>query len=129
MVREKGESLPALEEAIDIIRAALDVGPERRVVRSDGRFYPAHMYPAGPPPAHRIEIWIGAMSPGALRLIGRKADGWVPGGAISRAADFPQLNAYIDEAAPARVAIRARSGASPTWAAWTSKMPRARSTS
>ena len=100
-VREKGEGLPALEEAIDIIRAALDVGPERRVVRSDGKFYPPHTYPAGPPPAHRIEIWVGAMSPGALRLIGRKADGWVPGGAISQAAEFPRLNKQIDEAATA----------------------------
>ena len=99
VVRERAERLPALEEAIDIIRGALDVGPERRVVRSEGRFYPAHMYPPGPPPAHRIEIWIGAMAPGALRLVGRKADGWVPGGGISRAADFPQLNARIDEAA------------------------------
>lgn len=101
VVRQEGERLPALEEALDIIRAALDVGRERRVVRSEGRFYPTHMYPAGPPPSHRIEIWIGAMSPGALRLIGRKADGWVPGGGISAAARFPQLNARIDEAAEA----------------------------
>jgi alkanesulfonate monooxygenase SsuD/methylene tetrahydromethanopterin reductase-like flavin-dependent oxidoreductase (luciferase family) len=98
-VREKTERLPGLGEAIDLIRSALDVGPERRVTRSEGRFYPAHMYPPGPPPTHRVEIWVGAMSPGALRLIGRKADGWVPGGGISRAADFPQLNAHIDEAA------------------------------
>ena len=100
-VRQKGERLPALEEAIGIIRAALDVGPERRVVRSESGLYPAHMYPAGPPPAHRIEIWIGAMSPGALRLIGGKADGWVPGAGILRAAEFPQLNTMIDEAASA----------------------------
>jgi hypothetical protein len=59
------------------------------------------MYPAGPPPAHRIEIWVGAMSPGALRLIGRKADGWVPGGGVSSAAAFPQLNRKIDDAAQA----------------------------
>jgi alkanesulfonate monooxygenase SsuD/methylene tetrahydromethanopterin reductase-like flavin-dependent oxidoreductase (luciferase family) len=100
-VRRPGERLGALEEAVDMIRAALDVGPERRVVRSDGPFYPQHMYPAGPPPKHRIEIWIGAMSPGALRLIGRKADGWVPGGGTRSAAAFPQLNAKIDDAAKA----------------------------
>ena len=35
------------------------------------------------------------------RLIGRKADGWIPGGGISRAAEFPRLNAIIDEAATA----------------------------
>jgi alkanesulfonate monooxygenase SsuD/methylene tetrahydromethanopterin reductase-like flavin-dependent oxidoreductase (luciferase family) len=100
-VRARGERLAALEEALTIIRDALDVGPERRVVRSDGPHYPAHSYPPGPPPAHRVEIWIGAMSPGALRLIGRKADGWVAGGGISHASDFPQLMAQIDAAASA----------------------------
>ncbi len=98
-VRARGERLAALEEALTMIRAALDVGPERHVVRSGGPYYPAHSYPPGPPPAHRVEIWIGAMSPGALRLIGRKADGWVAGGGISRASDFPALMRHIDEAA------------------------------
>ena len=100
-VRAHGERLAALEEALTIIRAALDVGPERRVVRSTGPHYPVHSYPPGPPPAHRVEIWVGAMSPGALRLIGRKADGWVAGGGISRASDFPAAMRHIDEAAVA----------------------------
>jgi alkanesulfonate monooxygenase SsuD/methylene tetrahydromethanopterin reductase-like flavin-dependent oxidoreductase (luciferase family) len=100
-VRARGERLPALDEALTIIRGALDVGPERRVVRSAGPHYPAHSYPPGPPPPHRVEIWVGAMSPGALRLIGRKADGWVAGGGISRASDFPILMTQIDEAATA----------------------------
>ena len=47
--REPGERGAALEEAIDIIRAALDVDPERRVVRGNGPFYPVPGYPAGPP--------------------------------------------------------------------------------
>jgi alkanesulfonate monooxygenase SsuD/methylene tetrahydromethanopterin reductase-like flavin-dependent oxidoreductase (luciferase family) len=59
------------------------------------------MYPAGPPPAHRVEIWIGAMKPGALKLIGEQADGWVPGGGISQMEQFPALNAQIDQAARA----------------------------
>jgi alkanesulfonate monooxygenase SsuD/methylene tetrahydromethanopterin reductase-like flavin-dependent oxidoreductase (luciferase family) len=98
-VRQPGQILPALEEAIDIIRTALDVGPERRVVRGPGPYHPVPGYPPGPSPAHRVEIWIGAMRPTALRLIGRKADGWIPGGGISRIADFPRLSAFIDEAA------------------------------
>jgi len=97
-VRNKGEVLPALEEAITTIRQALDVGAERRVVRNEGPFYPL-TYPAGPPPAHTVEIWVGAMSTGALNLIGRRADGWIPGGGISRAAEFPRLTAIIDQAA------------------------------
>jgi alkanesulfonate monooxygenase SsuD/methylene tetrahydromethanopterin reductase-like flavin-dependent oxidoreductase (luciferase family) len=100
-VRAQGERLAGLEEALTIIRAALDAGAERRVVRSDANLYAAHRYPAGPPPAHRVEIWIGAMSRGALRLLGRAADGWVPGGGMSRVVDFPALVAIIDEAAVA----------------------------
>lgn len=106
VVRERGERLPALEEAIEIIRAALDVGPERRVVRGPGPYYPVPAYPPGPAPAHRIEIWVGAMSPGALRLIGRLADGWVPGGGAPRIAEFAALNTLIDEAALAPGVIR-----------------------
>lgn len=99
VVRARGERLPALEEAISIIRAALDVGPERRVVRGPGPHYPIPGYPPGPPPAHRMEIWVGAMKPGALRLIGRSADGWIAGGGISRMAEFGSINATIDDAA------------------------------
>jgi hypothetical protein len=71
------------------------------VARSEGPYYPNHNYPPGPAPAHRVQIWVGAMSPGALRLIGRKADGWIAGGGISRAAEFPHLMTQIDEAATA----------------------------
>jgi alkanesulfonate monooxygenase SsuD/methylene tetrahydromethanopterin reductase-like flavin-dependent oxidoreductase (luciferase family) len=99
MRREPGERGEALEEAIRLIRAALDVGAERGVVRSPGPHYPISGYPPGPPPAHRIEIWVGAMAPRALDLIGRLADGWVPGGGISQIDDFARLTARIDAAA------------------------------
>jgi len=99
VTRVPGERLGALEEAIRIIRSALDVGPEKRVVRGPGPLYPVRGYPAGPPPAHRVEIWVGAMAPRALDLIGRLADGWVPGGGVDRIAEFGALTSRIDEAA------------------------------
>jgi alkanesulfonate monooxygenase SsuD/methylene tetrahydromethanopterin reductase-like flavin-dependent oxidoreductase (luciferase family) len=99
--RAPGERGAALEEAIDLIRAALDVGPERGVVRGSGPFYPVPGYPPGPPTAHRVEIWIGAMAPRALDLIGRKADGWIPAGGVSRVDEFASLGARIDDAAAA----------------------------
>jgi alkanesulfonate monooxygenase SsuD/methylene tetrahydromethanopterin reductase-like flavin-dependent oxidoreductase (luciferase family) len=99
--REQGERGDALEEAIQIIRAALDVGRERGVVRGAGPYYPIPGYPPGPQPAHRVEIWVGAMAPRALDLIGRLADGWVPGGGISRIERFGELTARIDAAASA----------------------------
>lgn len=97
--RATWERVPALEEAIHIIRAALDVGPEKRVVRGPGPHYPVPGYPAGPPPAHRVEIWVGAMAPRTLEVIGRLADGWVPASGVRRVAEFAGLGARIDEAA------------------------------
>jgi alkanesulfonate monooxygenase SsuD/methylene tetrahydromethanopterin reductase-like flavin-dependent oxidoreductase (luciferase family) len=99
--REPGELGVALEEGLDLIRAALDVGHDRGVVRGTGPFYPIPGYPPGPPTAHRVEIWIGAMAPRALDLIGRKADGWIPAGGASRIAEFAALSSRIDEAAAA----------------------------
>jgi alkanesulfonate monooxygenase SsuD/methylene tetrahydromethanopterin reductase-like flavin-dependent oxidoreductase (luciferase family) len=99
--REPGELGAALEEGLDLIRAALDVGPDRGVVRGPGPFYPIPGYPPGPPTAHRVEIWIGAMAPRALELIGRKADGWIPAGGVSRIDEFAGLGKQIDDAAAA----------------------------
>lgn len=98
-LRAARERVPALEEAIRIIRAALDVGPEKRVVRGPGPHYSVPGYPAGPPPAHRVEIWVGAMAPRTLDVIGRLADGWVPASGVRRMAEFAELGARIDEAA------------------------------
>ncbi len=99
--RERGERLPALEEALHIIRGALDVGAQRGVVRGSGPYHPVPGYPPGPPPAHRVEIWVGAMSGGAMDLIGRLADGWVPGSGATRVAEFPALIARMEDAAAA----------------------------
>ena len=97
--RSGREAADALDEAIPLIRGALDVGPERRVVSGPGPHYPVPGYPPGPPPAHRVEIWIGAYRPRGMRLIGRVADGWVPSmGRVSLDA-LRSSSARIDEAA------------------------------
>jgi alkanesulfonate monooxygenase SsuD/methylene tetrahydromethanopterin reductase-like flavin-dependent oxidoreductase (luciferase family) len=95
------EAFDALEEAIPIIRAALDVGAERRVVRGAGPHYPVPGYPPGPPTAHRVEIWVGAYRPRGLRLIGRMADGWVPSVGRTGKDALRESAARIDEAAVA----------------------------
>ena len=98
--RTAPESFDALEEAIPIIRAALDVGPEKRVVRAPGPHYPIPGYPAGPPPAHRVEIWVGAYRPRGMRVIGRMADGWVP------SIGYTDLSGLKDAAARLEAAAR-----------------------
>ena len=97
--RTPREAFDALEEAIPLIRAAVDVGPEKRVVRGPGPYYPVPGYPAGPPPVHRIEIWVGAYRPRGLRLIGGLADGWVPSFGYMDPESFRAASAQIDEAA------------------------------
>jgi alkanesulfonate monooxygenase SsuD/methylene tetrahydromethanopterin reductase-like flavin-dependent oxidoreductase (luciferase family) len=97
--RTNAKAFDALEEAIPIIRAALDVGPERRVVRGQGPHYPVPGYPPGPPPAHRVEIWVGAYRPRGLSLIGRMADGWVPSVGYVGLEALREASVRIDEAA------------------------------
>jgi len=99
--RAPRDRVAALEEAIRIIRAALDVGPEKRIVRGPGPHYPVPGYPPGPAPAHRVEIWVGAMAPRTLELIGRLADGWVPASGVARMGEFEGLATRIDDAAVA----------------------------
>jgi alkanesulfonate monooxygenase SsuD/methylene tetrahydromethanopterin reductase-like flavin-dependent oxidoreductase (luciferase family) len=80
--RTPGESVEALEEAIDVIRM---LWSEERSVSFDGKYYRLDDARPGPPPAHPIGIWVGAFKPRMIRLVGRKADGWLPSlGVLSR---------------------------------------------
>jgi alkanesulfonate monooxygenase SsuD/methylene tetrahydromethanopterin reductase-like flavin-dependent oxidoreductase (luciferase family) len=93
-----GQSVDALEEAIDVIRALWDVeqpGPVR-VEGSHYRVSGAHRGPAAP---HDIGIWIGAYKPRMLNLTGRKADGWLPSLPYLQEGDLARGNKAIDEAA------------------------------
>src|SRR5262245_59472413 len=92
-----GQGVDALAEAIEIIRAVW--GPEARSVRHRGTHYQVTGAKPGPPPAHPIEIWLGAYKPRMLRLTGSKADGWVPTLGYLELEQLPALNATIDEAA------------------------------
>ena len=102
--RTNREAFAALEEAIAIIRAALDVGPEKRVVCGPGPFFPVPGYPAGPPPAHRVGIWLGVYRPRGLRLVAEQADGWIPSLGYVGLDDLKRASATID--AEARAAGR-----------------------
>jgi len=73
--RSPGESLAALEEAIDVIRL---VWSGERNLRFEGQHYQLKGAHSGPVPESPISIWLGVYGPRALRLAGRKADGWVP---------------------------------------------------
>jgi alkanesulfonate monooxygenase SsuD/methylene tetrahydromethanopterin reductase-like flavin-dependent oxidoreductase (luciferase family)/hemerythrin-like domain-containing protein len=97
--RSPGAALAALEEAIQIIRAAWDV--EQRSVRVDGEHYQVAGVHPGPAPAHPVEIWIGALGPRMLELTGRVADGWLPSMSYVAPDTLADRNAIIDESAVA----------------------------
>ena len=93
-----GESVVALEEAIDVMRALWATG-ERGGAFTDGEFHRVHGAKRGPTPAHDIPILIGALRPRMLRLIARKGDGWLPSQAYLKPGDLAAGNAVIDEEA------------------------------
>jgi alkanesulfonate monooxygenase SsuD/methylene tetrahydromethanopterin reductase-like flavin-dependent oxidoreductase (luciferase family) len=71
-----------LEEAIEVIRL---LWSEQRSVSFQGTHYSLDDARPGPWPAHPIGIWLGAFRPRMIRLVGRKADGWLPSlGVLSR---------------------------------------------
>jgi alkanesulfonate monooxygenase SsuD/methylene tetrahydromethanopterin reductase-like flavin-dependent oxidoreductase (luciferase family) len=96
--RTNAAAFDALEEAVAIIRAALD---GERVVRGDGPHYPVPGYPAGPPPPHRVGIWLGVYRRRGLELVGRLADGWVPSLGRTTVAALAAGSRRIDQAARA----------------------------
>ncbi|WP_188196852.1 LLM class flavin-dependent oxidoreductase [Nonomuraea sp. SYSU D8015] len=93
-----GESVEALDEAIDIIRGVWN-DREPEPLRHQGKHYAIPQMQRGPRPAHDISVWLGAYKPQMLRLTGRKADGWLPTLEYLRTPGMEESNKIIDEAA------------------------------
>lgn len=92
-----GESLEALEEAVEIMKAFWS---GERSLRFEGRHYRLDGMKPGPLPAHPIQIWLGAAKPRGLALTGRLTDGWIaPLMNYMPAAEHPAAQATIDRAA------------------------------
>ena len=67
----------ALDEAIDLVRAALT----DEVVDHDGPRYPVHDVVVAPRPVQQPPpIWVGGSSPAAIRRAAERGDGWIPQG-------------------------------------------------
>ncbi|MBD8079886.1 LLM class flavin-dependent oxidoreductase [Cellulosimicrobium arenosum] len=78
--RTPGESVDALADAIDVVRAT---------------------WAEGPPTSRRIPVWLGALGPRMLRLTGTTADGWLPSLGRIGTDGLRAGNAAIDAAAAA----------------------------
>ncbi|WP_329607997.1 LLM class flavin-dependent oxidoreductase [Microbacterium sp. KUDC0406] len=92
-----GQAVEQLDEAIDVIRGIWDAGSREHF--RGGEHYPVDGAKRGPAPAHDIPIWLGALKPRMLRLLGRKADGWLPSLGYLKPGDLQAGNARIDDAA------------------------------
>ena len=95
-----GEAVTALGEAIEVIRQIWDADA-RGGVRVEGERYRVHGAKRGPAPAHPVGIWLGAYKPRMLRLVGAKADGWLPSLSYlgDGDGDLARGHAAIDDAA------------------------------
>jgi alkanesulfonate monooxygenase SsuD/methylene tetrahydromethanopterin reductase-like flavin-dependent oxidoreductase (luciferase family) len=94
--RTPGESVEALDEAIDVIRL---LWSEERSVSFEGKHYRLDGARPGPRPAHAIGRGVGAFKPRMLRLVGRKADGWLPSLGVLSRDELRAGNELIDAAA------------------------------
>jgi alkanesulfonate monooxygenase SsuD/methylene tetrahydromethanopterin reductase-like flavin-dependent oxidoreductase (luciferase family) len=97
---EPADAVTALSEAIDVIRGIWHADAEGRLV-AGGAFHRVDGAKRGPRPAHEVPIWIGAYKPRMLRLVGEKADGWLPSLGYLKPGDLDAANARIDDAAGA----------------------------
>jgi alkanesulfonate monooxygenase SsuD/methylene tetrahydromethanopterin reductase-like flavin-dependent oxidoreductase (luciferase family)/hemerythrin-like domain-containing protein len=93
-----GQSVTALEEAIDVIRALWDVG-QPGAAHVDGSYHRLDGAARGPAPLHDIGIWVGAYKPRMLALTGRKAGGWLPTLSYLKPGELAAGNRAIDAAA------------------------------
>ena len=96
--RTAAESVDQLAEAIDVIRE-LWQADEKRALKYDGTYYQLNGAKRGPRPAHDVPIWVGAYKPRMLRLVGAKADGWLPSLSYLKPGDLENGNQVIDAAA------------------------------
>lgn len=96
--RSAGESVAALEEALDVIDL---MWSDRRAVSYGGEHYRLAGVHPGPRPVHDVGVWIGALGPRMLRLVGRRATGWLPSSGYLPPEQLRDSLAVIDEAAAA----------------------------
>lgn len=100
--RTPGESIEALDEAIQIIRRIW--ASDREVEATfTGKHYSVSGIRAGNVLNHgnEIAIWVGGYGPRMLRLTGRLGDGWLPSLPYLKGgpSDLADMNAHIDAGA------------------------------
>lgn len=94
-----GESVDALTEAVEVVRAIWSADPAP--LRVAGEHHRLDGAQGGPAPAHDIPVWIGGGRPRMLALVGAAADGWVVPGGVRGLEALRTGSAAVDDAAAA----------------------------
>jgi alkanesulfonate monooxygenase SsuD/methylene tetrahydromethanopterin reductase-like flavin-dependent oxidoreductase (luciferase family) len=92
--RSAGESIEALEEAVQIIHMLWTADAD---VHFEGEYYHLRGTKPCPPSVRDIDIWLGAYQPRMLHLTGRIADGWLPSSPGLPPERLAAANKIIDE--------------------------------
>ncbi|WP_081736298.1 TIGR03854 family LLM class F420-dependent oxidoreductase [Amycolatopsis orientalis] len=69
----QGRRAAVFDESLRLIRALL----EQEEVTFEGEFFRVEGAGLGMRPVKRLDLWLGGKAPGALRRVGRLADGWL----------------------------------------------------
>ncbi|MEU3771485.1 TIGR03854 family LLM class F420-dependent oxidoreductase [Amycolatopsis keratiniphila] len=69
----QGRRAAVFDESLLLVRALL----EQEDVTFDGEFFRVEGAGFGLTPLNRLDLWLGGKAPGALRRVGRLADGWL----------------------------------------------------
>ncbi|WP_157874460.1 LLM class flavin-dependent oxidoreductase, partial [Streptomyces sp. AcH 505] len=93
--RSPGEAVRATREAIEVIRALWTPGRRAHV---EGKHYGLDGAAPGPAPAHPMGIWVGAVGPRMLKLVGSVADGWLPSAPHVPPGRLAEGHRIVDEA-------------------------------
>ncbi len=94
-----GEALAAIEDALRLCRLLWENAGTGRRVTYDGRLLQVRELEFGPAPTRPIPLWVGAIRPRALRLVGELADGVSVSTPYVPPETLPELNRTIDDAA------------------------------
>jgi alkanesulfonate monooxygenase SsuD/methylene tetrahydromethanopterin reductase-like flavin-dependent oxidoreductase (luciferase family) len=94
--RRRGESIEALEEAVQVIRAFWS---GTRALHFEGKHYTVKGAHPGPLPIHSIGLWLGSYGQRSLGVLGRLANGWLPSSSYAPPERLPEMQQRIDESA------------------------------
>lgn len=94
--RTGGAMIDYVEQSVQLMRTAL----RGEIVRLHTDQFDVRGYRGGPAVTEPVDIWVGALRPKMLGVVGRAADGWLsPGSSHLQPAMVPGLRAVIDDAA------------------------------